>query len=61
MYITWVNTILGAVIIAVAFMDLSASRLMWTLGIAGAVIAFSNLWTLLVGQEEKGVGLGHRV
>jgi len=62
MYKNWINSLLGLVIVAVAFMDLSATTLMWTLGIAGAIIAFSNLWTLLVEQDsDKDSTVGHHV
>lgn len=49
-------------IVAVAFMDLSATTMMWTLGIAGAIIAFSNLWSLFVEQDSsEDSAIGHHV
>jgi len=53
MYKNWINSLLGLVVVAVAFMDLSASTMMWTLVIAGAVITLTNLWSLLVEQDTS--------
>jgi hypothetical protein len=62
MYKNWINSLLGLMIVAVAFMDLSATTMMWTLGIAGAIIAFSNLWSLFVEQDSsEDSAIGHHV
>jgi hypothetical protein len=62
MYKNWINSLLGLMIVAVAFMDLSATTMMWTLGIAGAIIAFSNLWSLFVEQDSsEDIAVGHHV
>ncbi len=51
MYKKWINVLLGVVVIGVAFMDLSTTAMTWTLGVSGAVIAATNLWSLLVEQD----------
>jgi len=62
MYKNWINSLLGLVIVAVAFMDLSAVTMMWTLSIAGSVIALSNLWSLFVEQDStEDRTVGHHV
>jgi hypothetical protein len=62
MYKNWINSLLGLVVVAVAFMDLSATTMMWTLSIAGAIIAFSNLWSLFVEQDySEDSAIGHHV
>jgi hypothetical protein len=44
MWQDWTNAVLGLAVIAVAFLGLTGSTLMWTLGILGAVIAIVGLW-----------------
>lgn len=61
MYKNWINSLLGLVVIAVAFMNLSATTMMWILGISGAVIALSNLWSLLKEQEPMGRSVQHKI
>jgi len=51
MYKNWINGILGLIVVGAAFIDLSELALMWTLGIAGAVIAISSLWSVVVGKD----------
>lgn len=61
MYKNWINAVLGLLVIAVAFMDLSAVAMMWILGVAGAVIALSNLWSLFMEQATEDDSVGHRI
>ena len=44
MYRHWINAILGLIVLAVAFMDLSAATLTWTLTIAGIIIVGNSFW-----------------
>ncbi len=50
MYTNWINALLGLVVIGAIFMDLSTNTLMWTLGIAGAIITATSLWRLIAEQ-----------
>ena len=59
MYKNWINALLGLVVIGVAFMDVSASSLVWILSIAGAIITINSLWSLLDSQESVDSGIGH--
>ena len=53
MYRNWINGLLGLVVLGAAFVDLSPTTLMWVLGIAGAVIAISSFWELVVGEDTQ--------
>ena len=44
MWQQWVNAIIGVGLIAVPFIALSATVLMWTLVAAGAVVAVMAVW-----------------
>jgi hypothetical protein len=61
MYKNWINAVLGLVVIGVAFMDLSTVTMVWILGISGAVIALSNLWSLLVDPDLDDGVVGHQM
>ena len=45
MWKQWVNAILGLAVIATPFIALSATTLMWTLVVAGAVVAILSVWS----------------
>lgn len=61
MYKNLINTLLGVVVIGVAFLNLSAATLMWTLGIVGAIITFANLWSLLVEQDVTDTSISRQM
>ncbi len=44
MWKNYINGILGIVLVAIAFLDLSGTTLTWTLGITGALIAILGFW-----------------
>lgn len=44
MWQQWTNVILGILVLAVPFLNLSASVMVWTLVIAGLAIAALGLW-----------------
>jgi hypothetical protein len=47
MWKQWVNAIAGLAVIAAPFMALSATALMWTLVVAGLIIAVLSLWSAM--------------
>jgi hypothetical protein len=47
MWKQWVNAIAGLAVIATPFMALSATALMWTLVVAGLVVAVLSLWSAM--------------
>lgn len=52
MYRHWINAILGLVVLAVAFMDLSSSTITWTLAISGVIIVGNSFWGATASGEE---------
>ena len=40
----WVNVVIGLAVIVVAFLGLTGATLMWTLIVAGALVAILGLW-----------------
>jgi len=47
----WINVVVGLAIIVVAFLGLAGATLMWTLIVAGAVVAILALWGALSDQN----------
>ena len=47
MYLNWINGLLGLVIIGVAFLDLSATTLTWTLVVSGVLVATISFWNVV--------------
>ncbi len=52
MWKQWVNAVLGLAVIATPFMALSATALMWTLVVAGAVVAILSVWSAMEAPSE---------
>jgi hypothetical protein len=52
MWKQWVNAILGLLVLAVPFLNLSVGAFTWTLAIAGLVIAGLSVWSA---SEETSV------
>jgi hypothetical protein len=44
MWQQWLNAIIGLWVIAVPFVGITGTALMWTLAISGAVIAILGIW-----------------
>lgn len=44
MWQTWINIVLGVAVVAVAFVNLSGTALVWTLSVIGVVIVLVELW-----------------
>jgi hypothetical protein len=45
MWKQWVNAILGLLVLAVPFLNLTTTGFTWTLAIAGIVVAVLAVWT----------------
>lgn len=54
MYKNWINGLLGLVVIALAFLNLSEVSLTWTLGVIGAIIAANSFWSLATEADRGG-------
>jgi membrane-associated PAP2 superfamily phosphatase len=52
MWKQWVNAILGLAVIATPFLALSTTAVVWTLVIAGAVIAILSIWSAMESPSE---------
>lgn len=59
MWQNWVNVVLGLVIAAVPFMGLSSDTLMWSLIVAGLVVAGLSFWSAGVEVSEDSPRLRH--
>jgi VIT1/CCC1 family predicted Fe2+/Mn2+ transporter len=51
MWQQWVNVVVGLAVIVVAFLGLAGATLMWTLIVAGAVVAILGLWGAMSEQD----------
>lgn len=56
MWMQWINVLLGLWVIAVPFLGLSATALVWTLAISGIVIAALSLWGAVETNSERSMG-----
>lgn len=56
MWQQWANVILGLWIIAVPFIDFTATGLTWALMITGAVTAIFGIWGAQETQSERKAG-----
>lgn len=53
MWQQWVNTILGLVVVAVPFLELTATTFVWTLVIVGLAIAALGVWGAQEASSER--------
>lgn len=53
MWQNWTNVVLGLCVLGVAFLELSGSTLVWTLGVLGALIAIIGFSGTLSGTEHS--------
>jgi hypothetical protein len=53
MWQSWVNGILGIVLFALAFFNLSGTTLAWTLGIMGVIIAIVGFSATSASEESS--------
>jgi hypothetical protein len=60
MWKQWVNAILGLVVLAVPFLNLSAGAFTWTLAIAGIIIAVLAVWSATETSPEAGRSFAQR-
>ena len=51
MWQQWINAILGVWLIVLAFLGLTGSALMWSIGITGLVVAILGVWGALGNQS----------
>lgn len=56
MWKQWVNAILGLLVLAVPFLNLSTGAFTWTLAIAGIVIAALAVWSVSESSAEARSG-----
>ena len=49
----WICGVLGLVVAGVAFLDLSAITLTWTLVIVGLAITISSFWNIITEPEDS--------
>lgn len=53
MWKQWINAILGLVVLATPFLNLSVGAFTWTLAIAGIIIAILAVWSATESPETR--------
>jgi len=52
MWKQWVNAVVGLAVIATPFVALSTTALMWTLVVAGLIVAVLSIWSAMEDPAE---------
>lgn len=52
MYKNLINVLLGLILVATPFINLSSPMLAWLVGIVGAVIVAESLWGIIMDESE---------
>lgn len=60
MWKQWINAILGLLVLAVPFLNLSAGAFTWTLAVTGIVIAALSVWSASETAPELGGAFAQR-